>query len=127
MIRLFYIVDYKLDSNIVLGFHSHNNMQLAYSNAQTLVDIQITRNIIIDTSIMGMGCGAGNLNTELFVEYLNDNFDMHYRLKPLLILIDEVLNIFYYENYWGYSLPNYLSAKYNTHPNYAKYLDEKKH
>lgn len=123
--HFFYMVERNLNQNTWIGFHSHNNMQLAYSNAQILVDMQTNRNLIIDTSIFGMGRGAGNLNTELFVEYLNDNRGTHYLLKPLLHVIDEVLNKFYYENYWGYSLPNYLSASYNTHPNYATYLDDK--
>ena len=47
-------------------------------------------------------------------------------MEPLLVVIDEILNIFYKENYWGYSLSNYLSAFYNIHPNYAGYLDDKK-
>lgn len=126
LIRLFYMVEHNLNENIWIGFHSHNNMQLAYSNAQTLADIQTNRNLIIDSSVYGMGRGAGNLNTELFVEYLNENMDTSYKLKPLLNIIDEILNSFYQKNYWGYSLPNYLSAKHNTHPNYAGYLDDKK-
>ncbi len=73
-----------------------------------------------------MGRGAGNLNTELLVEYLNDNIGTSYTFKPLLTIIDEILNPFYQQNYWGYSLPNYLSAKHNTHPDYAGYLDAKK-
>ena len=73
-----------------------------------------------------MGRGAGNLNTELFVDYLNENAGKHYQLKPLLTLIDEILNEFYQRNYWGYSLPNYISAAHNAHPNYAGYLDDKK-
>ena len=73
-----------------------------------------------------MGRGAGNLNTELFVEYLNDNIGSTYQLKPLLTIIDEILNGFYEQNYWGYSLPNYLSAKHNAHPNYAGWLNSKK-
>lgn len=125
LIRLFYMIEHNLKEEIYIGFHSHNNMQLSFSNAQTLVDTQTNRNIIIDTSVFGMGRGAGNLNTELFVEYLNDNANGMYYLKPLLQVIDEVLNHFYYENYWGYSLPNYLSASYNTHPNYAEYLSKK--
>ena len=126
LIRLFYTVDNNLDNNIAIGYHSHNNMQLAYSNAQTLVDIRTNRHIIIDTSTYGMGRGAGNLNTELFVEYLNDCIETNYFLKPLLVIIDEVLEGFYKQNYWGYSLSNYLSAKHNAHPNYATFLDEKK-
>ena len=126
LIRLFYLVEHNLKSSIKIGFHSHNNMQLAYSNAQSLVDLQTDREIIIDSSIYGMGRGAGNLNTELFVQYLNENIDGKYRLTPLLTIIDEILNGFYQKNYWGYSLPNYLSAVHNAHPNYAGYLDDKK-
>jgi len=126
LIRLFYLVEHNLKKTIHIGFHSHNNMQLAYSNAQSLVDTQTDRDLIIDSSVYGMGRGAGNLNTELFVEYLNDNANGRYELKPLLSIIDEILNDFYQRNYWGYSLPNYLSAVHNAHPNYAEYLDDKK-
>lgn len=124
--RLFYMVEHNLHSEIWIGFHSHNNMQLAYSNAQLLTTIQTNRNLIIDSSVYGMGRGAGNLNTELFVEYLNENYGKKYQIQPLLILIDEILNDFHQINYWGYSLPNYISAVHNAHPNYAGYLDDKK-
>ena len=126
LIRLFYIVEHELADGIVIGYHAHNNMQLAYSNAQALADIRTNRDMIVDSSVFGMGRGAGNLNTELFVEYLNDNLGASYSLKPLLSIIDQILNPFYQRSPWGYSLPNYLSAKHNTHPNYAGYLDAKK-
>lgn len=126
LIRLFYMVEHNLADGVAIGYHSHNNMQLAYANAQSLVDIRTNRDMIFDSSIYGMGRGAGNLNTELFVEYLNDNVGSNYVLKPLLNIIDEILSDFYQQNYWGYSLPNYLSAKHNAHPNYAGYLDAKK-
>lgn len=124
--RLFYVIEHNLNEDIWIGFHSHNNMQLAYSNAQTLVCVQTNRDLIIDSSVYGMGRGAGNLNTELFIEYLNDNMNKRYDLKPLFTIIDEILNDFYQDNYWGYSLPNYISAAHNAHPNYAGYLDDKK-
>lgn len=124
--RLFYMVEHNLKESIWIGFHSHNNMQLAYSNAQRLITVQTNRNLIIDSSIMGMGRGAGNLNTELFVEYLNENAGKRYEIKPLLTIVDKILTRFYEQNYWGYSLPNYISASHNAHPNYAGYLDAKK-
>ena len=126
LIHLFYMVEHNLQEDIWIGFHSHNNIQMAYSNAQSLVEAQTNRNLIIDASVYGMGRGAGNLNTELFVEYLNENIGTDYRLQPLLNVIDEILNEFYQRNYWGYSLPNYLSAAHSIHPNYALYLDDKK-
>ena len=64
--RLFYLVEHNLNEKIKIGFHSHNNMQLAYSNAQSLVDLHSDRDLIIDSSVYGMGRGAGNLNTELY-------------------------------------------------------------
>lgn len=124
LLRLFHVVEKDLEPAIRIGFHSHNNLQLAYANAQSLVDLPTERALIIDSSIYGMGRGAGNLNTELFIDYLNDVRGTSYDLKPLLHVIDEVLNRFYQENYWGYSLPNYLSATHNIHPNYASYLSE---
>lgn len=124
--RLYYLLDHNLKDSIKIGFHSHNNMQLAYSNAQTLVDMHSKRGLIIDSSVYGMGRGAGNLSTELFVGYLNDDAGKNYDIKPLLTIIDHVLNDFYQQNYWGYSLPNYISASHHAHPNYAVYLDDKK-
>ncbi len=125
LMRLYYMVDHNLDEDIFVGYHSHNNMQLSYSNAQALVDMKTQRELIIDASVFGMGRGAGNLNTELFIEYLNDNNDGDYKSKPLLQIIDQVLNNFYLSSYWGYSLPHYVSAVYNCHPNYASYLADK--
>lgn len=126
LIRLFYMVEHNLNGKIRIGFHSHNNMQLAYSNAQTLMELQTNRNLIIDSSVYGMGRGAGNLNTELFIDYLNENFDKRYNMQPVLSIIDEIISDFYERNYWGYSLPNYIAAAHNAHPNYASYLDDKK-
>ena len=126
LIRLFYTVEHNLNEGIHVGFHSHNNMQLAYSNCLSLTQVQSNRSIIIDSSIYGMGRGAGNLNTELFTEYLNENQNANYKLKPLLAIVDEILDDFYKKNNWGYSLPNYISAKNSAHPNYASFLDDKK-
>ena len=126
LIRLFYTVEHNLKDKIHIGFHSHNNMQLAYSNCLLLTQTQTNRAVIIDSSIYGMGRGAGNLNTELFTEYLNENRNAKYNLKPLLIIVDDILDDFYKKNYWGYSLPNYISAKNQAHPNYAGFLDDKK-
>lgn len=125
LLHLFYLVDYNLSPSIRLGFHSHNNLQLSYSHAQMLANQQTERTVIIDASIMGMGRGAGNLNTELFAEYLNRTTSAHYHIPSLLKIMDQVIAPIYQNKYWGYSLPHYLSATHNCHPNYASYLDEK--
>lgn len=116
LLVLSYIFDHNLNDNIIMRYHAHNNLQLAYSNAHSFADINIKRDKIIDSSIYGMGRGAGNLNTELFVQYLNDNHEGQYVVDPLLKIIDESLNAIYQETYWGYSMPHYLSAVYNCTP-----------
>jgi 4-hydroxy 2-oxovalerate aldolase len=125
LLRFYYLVDHNLDSNIYVGFHSHNNLQLAYSNAQALSELKTNRKLIIDSSVFGMGRGAGNLNTELFIDFLNDINGENYKAKPLLQIIDQVLAPVYSNNFWGYSLPHYISALHNCHPNYASFLDDK--
>lgn len=125
LIHIFYMIENNLDEDIWIGFHSHNNMQLSFANSNVLLELQGNRNIIIDASIFGMGRGAGNLNTELFLQYLNENYSGNYNVSYLLDIYDEILSVFYNQKNWGYSLANYLSASYNCHPNYANFLDEK--
>ncbi len=125
LLHFFYMTEFNLDENILIGFHGHNNLQLAFSNALALLQVPTKRTMIIDSSVSGMGRGAGNLNTELFVEHLNDENSYSYNVKPLLQIIDEILGKFYQKNYWGYSLANYLSATRSIHPNYANFLEQK--
>lgn len=115
-----------LEKDIKLGYHSHNNMQLAFSNAIDLCSSLPDRDVIIDSSIYGMGRGAGNLNTELITDYLNNNFYKKYEIFPLLEIIDEILVSYFKQNPWGFSPVQYLSASLNCHPAYASYLVNKK-
>ena len=115
-----------LGDGIAAGFHGHNNLQLAFSNAQYFVAYPSERPGIVDVSAYGMGRGAGNLNAELFLPYLRDRDGSQYAVKPILELIDEIIKPFYEEMPWGYSLPQYLSAVHMLHPNYATYLSARK-
>lgn len=124
-LRLVYLADNNLDPNIVLCYHAHNNLQQAMGNAEALVEMNLKRDICIDACVFGMGRGAGNLNLELFAEYMNENYDTEYRVEPMLEIMDEYLNDIYREKSWGYSLPLYLSASTGCHPNYAIYLEGK--
>ena len=119
------IADNNLDKDIKLCYHAHNNLQQAFGNAEAMVEMLTTRDIVIDACVFGMGRGAGNLNLELFAEYMNENYGKNYLISPMLEVMDEYLQPFYKDKFWGYSLPLYLSASYGCHPNYAIYLAEK--
>ncbi len=123
--RAFFIVDNNLNSNISIGFHSHNNLQLSFANAQELMRIHTKRKIIIDSSVYGMGRGVGNLATELLTQYINANIEERYSILPLLKIADECLIKIYNEHRWGYDLPYFISGVEKCHPNYASYLMEK--
>ncbi|MBS4197593.1 aldolase catalytic domain-containing protein [Lederbergia citri] len=125
LLRMYHLIDNNLNDSISIGFHSHNNLQLSFSNAQELLMLHTKRKLIIDASVFGMGRGAGNLCTELVTQYINNNIEEKYNVVPLLEIVDEHLGEFSYESKWGYSLPYYISAVNNTHPNYASYLINK--
>lgn len=56
----------------MIGFHSHNNMNLAFITARDILEYATSRRLVIDCSLYGMGRGAGNLNTELITNYYNN-------------------------------------------------------
>lgn len=126
LLRMFYLVDNNLHRDIVIGFHSHNNLQLSFSNAQELAELHTNRTIIVDSSVYGMGRGAGNLNTELIAQHLNLLKDSNYSTEYLLEIVDETINPLLEKYTWGYSVPYYLAAINNCHPNYATYLMNRK-
>lgn len=125
MLRLYHLINHNLDKRIALCFHSHNNLQLSFSNAQCLMNNCRHRELIIDSTVFGMGRGAGNLCTELLTKYINDNYKDKYNIIPILKIVDEQINPIFAKTPWGYSVPYYLAASNHCHPNYAKYLVEK--
>ena len=119
------MINNNLNKSISLGFHSHNNLQLSFPNAKTLMQISKDRELIIDSTVFGMGRGAGNIHTELITKYLNDNYRAKYNLLPILNVVQKYINPIFEVNPWGYSVPYYLAAINHCHPNYAKYLIDK--
>lgn len=125
VIRYFYLIDENLKNNVSIGFHSHNNLQLSFSNAQEFITLNPNRELILDSSVFGMGRGAGNLCTELITRYINENIEDKYDLMPILEIMDEYIMPIYRQHPWGYSAPYYVAAINNCHPNYATFLMNK--
>ena len=125
MNRVLNLVDHNLIPSMTLGFHSHNNLQMSYSNAIALLQFPTNRDLMLDSSIMGMGKGAGNLNTELLLEHLNLYYGKNYQIAPLLEVIDKVINQLHSEYYWGYAVEYYLSSANHCTPSYASHFYNK--
>ncbi len=125
LMRMLLAVDHNLAEGILLGFHSHNNLQLSFSNAQQLAELTTKREILLDSSVFGMGRGAGNLCTELICQYINENIENRYSMLPILEIMDEYVNPIFRRTPWGYSAAHYLSSINGCHPNYATYFLDK--
>lgn len=88
-----------------IGFHGHNNLQMGLINTLTAIECGVD---YADATILGMGRGAGNLNMELLLTYLNKeglNVDFN--------VLGDVITAFYplYEEHkWGTNLPYMISG-----------------
>lgn len=116
----------ELKKEIGIGYHAHNNFQLAYSNCIELFENPPEdRLLLVDGSLYGMGKSAGNTPTELLAMYLNERGDKSYDKSQLLEAIDVTILDIYHQIPWGYSFKFFLSASHDCHPNYVSYLMDK--
>lgn len=122
--RLFRFCDERLDPQIYIGFHSHNNLNLAFSNTQHFLKISGDRNVIVDSTATGMGQGAGNLQTELILPYLNTNYGKNYNYDELLEVCEQIESLTTISQ-WGYSVGWALPAVYNTAYKYSMTMRKK--
>ena len=113
------IADQHLSTSMKLGFHAHNNRQMAYSNALTFLSFNSRHNMMLDSSIMGMGKGAGNLCTELIEADLIKE-GKNYNSTVIYDAISEYFSDQQKKTPWGYSLDYYLSSLYSCTPSYIK-------
>jgi len=118
VIRLADYLDKRLNKEIRIGFHAHNNISLALTNTLSFLNLGIERDVIIDSCLWGMGRGAGNLQTELAVPILNQCFTKEYRYDHVLNAC-EYIESFVNDNIWGYSLVNALAAVHKTSNKYT--------
>lgn len=124
--RIFSLVDHNLIDDICIDFHSHNNFQLSFAFAQEVIALSKgVRKVVIDATLNGMGKCAGNLNTELIVDYLVRNMGYNYDFDSILDIIDEYMYSIKEKCFWGYTIPSMMAGVYKSHPNNVIYLTEK--
>ena len=96
-------------TEVPVGFHGHNNLQLALINTLTAIEHGID---FVDATITGMGRGAGNLNMELLLTYLNKHkgWGVDFNVLGNVIMTFMPLKEKYH---WGTNLPYMLSGANN--------------
>lgn len=118
------VLDKELNVDIELGFHAHNNQQLAFALCIDFINaLSVSeRNIIVDATLNGMGRGAGNAATELVANYLNKKCCGNYDMNAIMDAIDMYMQGFHEKYTWGYSTPYFIAGIYQCHVNNIAYL-----
>lgn len=102
-----------------LGFHSHDNRNLALSNCLVAISKQVD---YIDSTIMGMGRGAGNVKTEaLLIELVQKKLGL-FNLNPIYFLEKELFSNLKEKYNWGSNTLYHLAAINKIHPSYMQEL-----
>ncbi len=121
--KIINLYDLKLDKNIRIGLHVHENYSLSFALAQLFLQkMQGDRGVIVDGSLMGIGRNPGNLCTEIIANYLNKRFDKQYDLNKILKSIDYDILPLKEKFRWGYSPEYFISALHKVHRSYAETL-----
>lgn len=98
-------------TSVALGFHGHNNLELAFMNTLTAIYCGVD---IVDATVCGMGRGAGNLRTELLLAALNSKGQVKFDYNHLSKVVDGFSKL--HERYnWGTNLP-YIFSGANSLP-----------
>ena len=126
LMHYYNMADRLLKPSIGIGYHAHNNFQLAYANCVELLENPPKeRMLLVDGSLYGMGKSAGNAPIELLTMYMNEHGKKHYHSSQLLEAIDVTILDIYRQIPWGYNFKFFLSASHDCHPNYVSYLMDK--
>ncbi len=96
----------RAQTDVKIGFHGHNNLELALINTLTAMECGAE---IVDATVTGMGRGAGNLKTELLLTALHANGELELDFNALANVVDGFTQLqATYE--WGTNLPYMVSG-----------------
>lgn len=124
--RVFHIINHNLIYTSKVGFHSHNNLQMSSALSQSFLKMTYSsRESVVDTTVSGMGRGAGNTPTELIVQYMIHKLGYSYNLDAILDLIDTYMPGIRSQCTWGYTTPYFIAGCYSAHVNNITYLSNK--
>lgn len=101
-----------------MGIHTHNNMGKGLDNTLSAMEVGVSW---LDTTVTGMGRGAGNTQTESLLAYL-DKGDSKYQPKPIYELVIRHFEAMQKEYGWGSNLLYFLGAQNDVHPTYIQNL-----
>lgn len=96
-----------------IGFHGHNNTQLAFANT---IECIIDGANMLDATMLGIGRGAGNCPMELLLSFLKNP---KYKIEPIIKCIQDYIYPLKKDIDWGYFIPYMITGSQNDHPRSA--------
>lgn len=124
-IKSMYLLMYSILENKDICLHLHENLNLSHGLIQSILDLNIDGNIILDGSLMGMGRIPGNIPLELIVTLVDPDLTK-YKLEYILELIDNIIINEKNKRSWGYSPEYAISGHLGIHRSYPEFFVEKK-
>ena len=100
-----------------LGIHAHDNKGLAVQNTMAALNAGV---LYLDSTICGMGRGAGNARTEYLLVELGQRKDVTYFPDAVFPLALQEFNALQKIHQWGPNMYYYLSALHGIHPTYIQ-------
>jgi len=101
------------DTGKEIGIHAHNNQQLAFANTIEAIILGANR---ADSTMAGLGRGAGNCPTELLIGFLRNP---KFHLRPIVKLLQDHILPLRETVDWGPSIPYNITGQMNMHPRAA--------
>lgn len=99
-----------------IGFHAHNNLQLAFAKT---VQAEECGADFLDSTLGGLGRGAGNCNTELLLGYLGRD------IAPAMRCVQREIEPMRQKLGWGFAQSYMIAGFLNQHPRAAMAYQEK--
>jgi 4-hydroxy 2-oxovalerate aldolase len=115
--KITHSISHKWSGNI--GFHAHNNCNAALENAIRACGSGCNW---VDVTVNGMGRGAGNAPTEMFLIELTKGENKFSHLNKLFDLVLNEFTQLKQKYEWGGGLLYQLAALYNVHPTYVQQM-----
>ncbi|WP_438721444.1 hypothetical protein [Bartonella rochalimae] len=109
-------------SPLEIGFHAHDNLGMAMTNSITAVEAGAS---FIDSSLIGMGKGAGNLTLELWLALLNfHKKEAYYNIGKVLQQTENLKSYSFFSPVYR-STVDFLLALSNLNFEYQSLLETK--
>jgi isopropylmalate/homocitrate/citramalate synthase len=110
LLHAFYLFDHNLNAEIDLGYRAYNGMGTAVGDMLQFVELGLQRDLLLVTSLMGIGFGAGYAPTEIIAESLNSIHGKSYDVLKIAECAKKNIEPYLIHLPWGYIIDGFLMA-----------------